>query len=232
MVDNSMVCTPHNIPQSVYVLLLLENSSGLFDIWPDLRDRYLGPLLQKIEVDNSSSPVITFVLESLPANSTQIKRPIVPRQYHTSHDGLLSVRFNDSPSNRLTYSKIQEAAQFITSKIDANGSVLRHIVIAAASPPLEETSAEPESGFPPGTSCWYRLADYLAKADVRCHLMLKSGQDWEGLTNLFEEMLQLQQITEDKTMAIDMHKIIVRLSSQRKSSQRDNKTHGPGNSGA
>ncbi|KAF9267113.1 hypothetical protein L218DRAFT_955595 [Marasmius fiardii PR-910] len=212
---------PVYAPQSVYVLLLIENSGGVFNVWPDLRDRYLGPLLQKIELDDPSIPVTTFVLESLPPNPTQHRKPIVPRQYRTSHDGLQDVRFNHSASNRLTYPKIQEAAKYIVSTATNGSDVQRHIVIAAASPPVEERPSESRSGS--RTSSWYRLAQYLAEADVRCHLLLKSGPGWEGLTNLFEEMLRLQEITEERPwFPIDMQKITVRLSSQRKASKKDN----------
>ncbi|KAK1232870.1 hypothetical protein PQX77_003983 [Marasmius sp. AFHP31] len=260
MSNHSNTSSPPDPFHSVSVLLLIENSHGLFNIWADLRDRYLGPLLHKIELDHSSVPVrvlakdtgagnlehcpfndlsaeqmTTFVLESLPPSPSQNRKPGVPRQYRTYHDGLQNL---------------------IASTRSPSGREARHLVIVAAAPPLADIPDETEPRHQSGAR-WYSLAEYLAKvpfenafhgryvpdqvtthvinkADVRCHLIFKSGQDCKDLTNLFEEMvtwllvpfgippphsipssqLRLHKIPEEQPwFAIDMEKVIVRLSS-------------------
>ncbi|KAL0066975.1 hypothetical protein AAF712_005964, partial [Marasmius tenuissimus] len=144
----------------------------------------------------------------------------------------------------------------IASTRSPSGREARHLVIVAAAPPLADIPDETEPRHQSGAQ-WYSLAEYLAKvpfenafhgryvpdqvtthvinkADVRCHLIFKSGQDCKDLTNLFEEMvtwllvpfgkppphsipssqLRLHKIPEEQPwFAIDMEKVIVRLSS-------------------
>ncbi|ESK91351.1 hypothetical protein Moror_2778 [Moniliophthora roreri MCA 2997] len=213
MASASSSHVPSEIPQAVAVLLMIENSRGLFHLWSDLRDQYLKPLLQKIEYGHPSLPVTTFVLESLPPNSAQNRKPIVPRQYRTFQDSLQDVRFNHNASNRLSLSKIRNGAEYLANAV--TGAVSRHIVILASSPPVNDASTVDDEGIP-GHSPWNHLAELLTKVNARCHLILRSGQDMQLLTGLFEEMLRLQKITEENAwFPVDTNKIIVRLSSQR-----------------
>ncbi|KAF9467593.1 hypothetical protein BDZ94DRAFT_968722 [Collybia nuda] len=199
---------PH---QAVATLLLIENSQAMSYIWPDLRDRYLQPLLSRFET-NPAVPITTLVLESLPLQDERI--PAGPRQYNVLQNGLNDFRFNCDPSNKLSVGKVSSGADILASTKFQGQPVARHLIIVAASTPVPDTTGVDLGSFI-GRTPWYQLAQKFAQADIQCHMVVGPNEDMAPLMTLFEETLRLQNYVEESpSFPVDRTKLLFRLSAK------------------
>ncbi|KIM44132.1 hypothetical protein M413DRAFT_443176 [Hebeloma cylindrosporum] len=200
---------PH---QPVATLMLVENSRSMSLIWGDLRDQYLGRLVDGVASANQSVPITVSVLESYPCPDSG-SNPALPRQYSGPHDGLLEVQFNGNPENRLSAGRINQAIDFLESAKFSGHPAALHLVIVAVTTPTDDDNGMPFSGngYPP----WHFLAQKLAKNDIHCHIVVSPQNDMGSLTLLFEETLRLQEnIEESLYLPVDHLRFIVRLSAK------------------
>ncbi|KAF6756575.1 hypothetical protein DFP72DRAFT_1115353, partial [Ephemerocybe angulata] len=195
-------------PNAVDLLLLIENSQEMARVWNDLKDRYLGALVQRIQLAHQHLPAnpTVWVLESQPLRTDAT--PDI-RQYYDHHSALLDVQLNTVPENRLSYAKVDEAANFLASLRSPNEERALHLVVIAASSPRDSPLESNSSGY---HSPWYNLAHKLGQANIHCHLLMRSIEDMSALTTLFEETLRTQSNVEDPfPIPVDVN-IIIRLS--------------------
>lgn len=195
-------------PNAVDLLLLIENSQEMARVWNDLKDRYLGALVQRIQLAHQHLPAnpTVWVLESQPLRTDAT--PDI-RQYYDHHSALLDVQLNTVPENRLSYAKVDEAANFLASLRSPNEERALHLVVIAASSPRDSPLESNSSGY---HSPWYNLAHKLGQANIHCHLLMRSIEDMSALTTLFEETLRTQSNLEDPfPIPVDVN-IIIRLS--------------------
>jgi len=122
----SSLFKPAHPHQPVATLMLIENSQSMSYIWADLRDQYLGRLVDGVAAANPSVPASDFasitriprlplsiqitlsVLESYPCSDSGSNSSL-PRQCSGPHDGLRDVQFNTSPENRISAGRINQA---------------------------------------------------------------------------------------------------------------------------
>ncbi|KAJ2913262.1 hypothetical protein MD484_g7148, partial [Candolleomyces efflorescens] len=216
-------------------MLLVENSQKMSVIWDDLRDRYLSCLMERLEAANDPQPVrvsrvaafprwqvgskppskastTVWVLESQPS---QAGSTALPRQYINPQAALRDVRLNCLPENRLSYNKVDEAVNFLSSLRGSGEARALHLIVVAASSPaacIDVTGREIITD-PSGFSPWYSLAHKLAQASIFCHLLIRStSEDMTALTALFDETLRSQSNIEDLVTFPPDSQFAVRLS--------------------
>lgn len=196
--------SPH---QAIAVLLLVENSQPMSFIWPDLRDLYLTKLVDNIEKTNAPTPIISLVLESYPSQGTPSS---FPRQYNGLHEGLRDLRFNGSPDNKLSAAKISSGIDCLISLESEGRPAALHLIIVAARTPSDDSM-----GGGNNFSLWLLLAQKMAHANIRCHVVMSPNEDMTSLSVLFEETARLQSAVEGyPPFPIDRSQVTCRLSVQ------------------
>ncbi|KAJ3534502.1 hypothetical protein NMY22_g6895 [Coprinellus aureogranulatus] len=138
---------PH---QASAILLLIENSVAMAAIWSDIRERCLEPLLAEFDQTNRRYPTKVFAVEALPVSSAMDRDG-----YNGVHRGLNNIRFNESPSNRLSTAKVNAAIDLLSTVTYDGRPVTLHLILVAASSPIEN----PLLGI--RQYAWFLLAEKL-----------------------------------------------------------------------
>ncbi|TEB35275.1 hypothetical protein FA13DRAFT_1728073 [Coprinellus micaceus] len=147
MAESSLfAASPH---QPIDVMLLVENSHQMSSIWDDLRNRYLSILMSRLQVATSepiTASVTVWVLESQSTTGS-------PRSYTDPYEAINDVRLSYEEENRVSSAKVDEAAIFLQALRAEDQSRSLHLIVVAASTPLDATDVSP----------WYGLADKLVQ---------------------------------------------------------------------
>ncbi|KAF8628772.1 hypothetical protein AX15_003728 [Amanita polypyramis BW_CC] len=201
----SKLSSPH---QAVATLLLIENSSPMSTIWHVFRDRYLPSILRKI--GRPSSAHSTFFIES----SSLSPGLTVPPQFKVYRGCASELEFDCDPSNTISLEKIYNSLDLLTSMAIQALPVALHLIIVAASTPLNDYPNYMNQPSP-----WLRLSERMAQEDVNCHLVLRCDLDTCPFKFLFEETLRLRRRHEvPPPFSINPTEAIVRLTETRGSS--------------
>ncbi|KAE9394921.1 hypothetical protein BT96DRAFT_166429 [Gymnopus androsaceus JB14] len=194
------------LPQTVSVMLLVDNNRFTQNAWSDLCDQCLPSLFERLGSAYPSALFRTLVQESCFTDQNIAEVPPASREYHTLKDAVQDVRFSATSTCKLTVPLIHGTIQFLSS----SAAMARHIIIIGSSALHNEYS----------TSNWYHLARSLAVGKIYCHLLLHAhaAGPAEPLNLVFNETLRLQNLVEDKPwFSNDRSRIIPRLSIVRSS---------------
>ncbi|KAF6753223.1 hypothetical protein DFP72DRAFT_902246 [Ephemerocybe angulata] len=179
---------PH---QASSVLLLIENSEAMANIWYDVRDQCLKPLLSEFDAANRNAPIKVFAVESLPLPPSPAHPEPALGSAEGLHHGLSNIRFNYSPNNRLSTAKVNAAIDLLSTVTYGGKPVTSHLVIVAATAPIDD----PLLGI--RQYAWFLLAEKLQKANIFCHLVLvRNTEDMSSLIGLYDKTRWLQGAVE------------------------------------
>ncbi|KAF8174573.1 hypothetical protein BJ912DRAFT_1046492 [Pholiota molesta] len=202
--------TPH---QPIAILMLIENSLAMSQIWPDLRDQYVTRVVETATSANvATTPITVSVLESYPCQDHGAN-PSLPRQYSGNHDALGDLKFNHNPDNKISIGRINSCVDFLDSFKYQGQPAALHLIIVAATPPSDDSN---EACVSPGEySPWIFLAKKMAERSIHCHIVVSPQNATGSLTTLFEETLRMQaNIEEQLYPPVDPSKVILRLSAK------------------
>ncbi|KIL00165.1 hypothetical protein PAXRUDRAFT_23393 [Paxillus rubicundulus Ve08.2h10] len=178
--------------KAVITLILIENSQEMVSAWEDLRGHYLPTLLGTMRMSNPVVPIPVLWLTTSPTgdDSTTLHSP-PPRQYNQ----LPELRFNFSPDNRINSRVIDRAIEVegctkLMMEATAplyGGPVSLHLIIVAASPPMEDTwGVSTTMPTQIGQSEWQLLGQKMAQHGIHCHMVLLASQNMKAMIELFE----------------------------------------------
>lgn len=180
---------------SLAILVLIENSAAMIDRWPDLRDRYLPTLLGTVRKVNPVVPIQVIFLPSCRVSATE---EAIPHSSSSRLSHLPEVRFSHQPNNKITAATVFHAAD-ILAKTLVETSTTRHLFVIAASGPSETADVPTLPGADPQPS-WQALGPKLTKENIHLHMILNPKvQESENFTNLFYDILVMQQFQEATT---------------------------------
>ncbi|KAF8836103.1 hypothetical protein BDN67DRAFT_362409 [Paxillus ammoniavirescens] len=178
--------------KAVITLILIENSQEMVSAWEDLRGHYLPTLLGTMRMSNPVVPIPVLWLTTSPTgdDSTTLHSP-PPRQYNQ----LPELRFNFSPDNRISSRVINRAIELMMEATAPfyGEPVNLHLIIVAASPPVEDTWGVPTT-MPTqiAQSEWRLLGQKMAQHGIHCHMVLRASQNMKPMIELFSTNLDLQ----------------------------------------
>ncbi|KAI6043653.1 hypothetical protein EDC04DRAFT_672516 [Pisolithus marmoratus] len=177
--------------EAVITLVLIENSQEMVPAWGNLRGQYLPTLLGCMRAANPVVPIPILWLTTTPVGGDSSLQSAPPRQYNQLPD----LKFSFQPGNRVSARIINRSIELMLEAAGRfpNGLVALHLIIVAASPPLEGTwNTSPTFPTHVGKSEWQLVAEKLAQNKVFCHMVLPSSQNMGSLEQLFMANMQLQ----------------------------------------
>lgn len=177
--------------EAVITLVLIENSQEMVPAWGHLRGHYLPTLLGSMRAANPVVPIPVLWLTTMPVGGDSTSQSAPPRQYNQLPD----LKFSFQPGNRVSARIINRSIELMLEAAAQfpNGLVAFHLIIVAASPPLEGTwSTSPTLPAQVGMSEWKLMAEKLAQNRIFCHMVLSSSQNMGSLEQLFLANMQLQ----------------------------------------
>lgn len=177
--------------EAVITLVLIENSQEMVPAWGNLRGHYLPTLLGSMRAANPVVPIPVLWLMTAPAGGDSSSQSAPPRQFNQLPD----LKFSFQAGNRVSARIINRSIELMleAGARFPNGLVAFHLIIVAASPPLEGTwNTHPTFPVPAGKSEWQLMAEKLAQNKIFCHMVLSSSQNMGSLEQLFVANMQLQ----------------------------------------
>ncbi|KIJ62471.1 hypothetical protein HYDPIDRAFT_30432 [Hydnomerulius pinastri MD-312] len=178
--------------KAVITLVLIENSQEMVSAWEDLRTHYLPTLLGTMRVANPVVPIPVLWLTTIPVGDDSASlHSAPPRQYNQ----LPELKFSSAPDNRVSSRVINRAIELMLGATGPfqGGPVSFHLIIVAASTPLEGTwGALTTTRAQIGQSEWQVLGQKMAQTGIHCHMVLRSSQDMRAMNDLFMSNLELQ----------------------------------------
>ncbi|KAI0313104.1 hypothetical protein OF83DRAFT_1294536 [Amylostereum chailletii] len=184
----------------VATLLLIENSQPMFSRWPDLRDHYLPNLLGSMRVVNPVVPIqVLWLTSCLPPPDAPASSPPPPPPLQSSRqfNQLPELRFNTSPSNRISPGTIYRGAELLsTAFTDSPIAPSRHLIVVAASEPSDGSDGIQSLAPLDRATRWRELASKLSRENVHLHLILNPNCAAQEFVDLFYEVLAGQSCTE------------------------------------
>ncbi|PPQ91533.1 hypothetical protein CVT25_008801 [Psilocybe cyanescens] len=204
---------PTQLHQPVAIVILIENSQEMSQLWPDLRDKCLDRLVDNLEQTNPPVPITVSVLESYPCQSPGPNSSLA-RQYSGYHDGLRDVRFNASPENKISAGHISTCIDFLDAANYRVPTPALHLIIVAFNTPSDTDNGITYvgNGY---SSPWLSLAKEMGSKNIHCHLVVSPQNDMGSLTLLFEETLRMQGNVEEYLYPpTDPTQVILRLSAR------------------
>ncbi|KJA16053.1 hypothetical protein HYPSUDRAFT_207373 [Hypholoma sublateritium FD-334 SS-4] len=194
--------------QPIALLILVENSSAVSNVWTDLRDHHLVNLAANIKAE-VERPIVVSVLESYPCQDHG-PNPSPPHQHSDAEVALRDVKFNPNPDNKISIGRINTCIDFLDSfKYQGQPAALHLIIVAATAPSDDNTDRSTGSDYSP----WFFLAKKMADKNIYCHIVVSPQHDKGSLTTLFEETLRLQNNVEGRLHPpVDPSRMVIRVS--------------------
>ncbi|KAJ3569560.1 hypothetical protein NP233_g4963 [Leucocoprinus birnbaumii] len=170
-------------PQGVVVMVLLENSPAMANIWNEREIKHFGMSTKKIVRSNHVTGPEDDDDDSTGDNF---------------NSALESVKFTSCPDNIITGTIIKQSIDILSSARKKGCRSMLHLIIVSTRPVMLETSTWSQQGCLISQRAWCdKQAQQLKEANIRCHLVHRPSQDMLALSLLFNTAMKMQNLVEE-----------------------------------
>ncbi|KAI0077946.1 hypothetical protein K474DRAFT_1706832 [Panus rudis PR-1116 ss-1] len=171
-----------NSPQDpIAILILVETSNGLAQVWSELSTQCLAPLLQTLRAANPTVPIQLYWQTTSSPSPASIR--LVTSAPGEGLGAIPSPPPNGSPAASITGASLRTSIDTLRAAFRPQRAT-RHLILIASNTPLQDYS---------GTQALHAIASSIVQYGIRIHMVLSHGPRVQPLRELHQRTLHLQR---------------------------------------